>query len=206
MISYGSLTNQQKFEIVIQKNTFFFKNLDFEEKWEARVSSITDLLLFLQQELKTKKSGRERKETVVSVLLDKPDGLSALLALTSISEEFLLRLVTFARTIKDEELNKLIKLESFSKFPLDKEISKGSLFRLVKTDRHVAESIVDLLFEGYSVPILQKKLLLFELKKLNFGKLEFTTESLVDTLVRYAKRGSYKAAGDNDPAGLIKAG
>lgn len=203
MISYGSLTNQQKFEIVIQKNTFFFKNLDFEEKWEARVSSITDLLLFLQQELKTKKSGRERKETVVSVLLDKPDGLSALLALTSISEEFLLRLVTFARTIKDEELNKLIKLESFSKFPLDKEISKGSLFRLVKTDRHVAESIVDLLFEGYSVPILQEYLPLFELKKLNFKKLQFTPESLIDSIVRYSKRGSYKAQGENDPAGLI---
>ncbi len=142
----------------------------------------------------------------MNLLLDKPDGLSALLALTSISEEFLLRLITFARTVQNKELNKLVKMESFSKFPSDKEIAKSSLFKLVKTDRNTTESIVNLLFEGYSVPILQECLPLPELKKLNFSKLEFTTESLIDTIVRQAKRGSYTAQNKNDPAGLIKAG
>ncbi len=204
MVNAGSLTNKQKLDIVIRRNTFFFKSEDFEEKWEARISSITNLLLFLQRELNTKKSLGDKKKVVVNLLLDKPDGLSALLALTSISEEFLLRLITFARTVQDKELNKLVRIESFAKFPLDKEVSKTSLFKLVKTNRNTTESIVNLLFEGYSVPILQEHLPLFELKKLNFSKLEFTTESLLDSIVRHAKRGSYKAQGKNDPAGLIE--
>ncbi len=203
MVNTGSLSNRQKLDIVIEKNTFFFRNDDFEGKWEARVSSITNLLLFLQRELNAKKSLEDKKKVVVNLLFDKPDGLSALLALTSISEEFLLRLVTFARTVQDKELNKLVKIESFVKFPLDKEVSKTSLFRLVKTNKNATESIVNLLFEGYSLPILQEYLPLFELKKLNFSKLDFTTESLLDSIVRHAKRGSYKAQGENDPAGLI---
>jgi len=204
MVNAGSLSNKQKLDIVIQRNTFFFRSEDFEEKWEARISSITNLLLFLQRELNAKKSLGDKKKVVVNFLLDKPDGLSALLALTSISEEFLLRLITFARTVQDKELNKLVKIESFSRFPLDKEVGKASLFRLVKAEKYAAESIVNLLFEGYSIPILQESLPLFELKKLNFSKLEFTIESLLDSIVRHAKRGSYKAQDKNDPAGLIK--
>lgn len=204
MVTGGSLTNKQKLDIVIQRNTFFFKSLDFEEKWEARISAITNLLIFLKQELDTERSLDGKKKVVVKFITEKPDGLSALLALTSISEEFLLRLVTFARTVQDTELNKLMKPVAFSKFPTDKEISKASLNKLAKTDKNATESIVNLLFEGYSIPILQTYLPLFELKKLNFGKLEFSTESLIDSLVRHAKRGSYKALDENDPAGLIE--
>ncbi len=204
MVNAGSLSNKQKLDIVIQRNTFFFRSPDFEEQGEARISSITNLLLFLQRELASKKSLEDKKKIVVNLLLDKPDGLSALLALTSISEEFLLRLITFSRTIQNKELNKLVKMEKFSKFPLDKEISKSSLFKLVKTDRNTTEGIVNLLFEGYSIPILQEYLPLPELKKLNFSKLEFTTESLIDTIVRQAKRGSYTAQNKNDPALIIE--
>jgi hypothetical protein len=68
----------------------------------------------------------------------------------------------------------------------------------------VAEGLVNLLFEGFSVPIIRESLPLFELKKLNFSKLDFSVESLIDSIVRHAKRGSYKAQGKNDPAGLIK--
>jgi hypothetical protein len=64
--------------------------------------------------------------------------------------------------------------------------------------------VVNLLFEGYSVPILREYLPLFELKKLNFKKLQFSHESLIDSLVRYSRKGSYKANNENDPAGLIK--
>jgi hypothetical protein len=140
----------------------------------------------------------------VDVIRDKPDGLSAVLALTSISEEFLLRLITFARTMDDKYLNKLVKKGSFSQIPLERECSKANLYKLVKERREVAQSIVNLLFEGFSVPILQECLPLFELKKLNFSKLEFSIESLIDSIVRLSKRGSYKAQSDNDPAGLLR--
>lgn len=204
MVNAGSLSNKQKIDIIIQRNTFFFRSEDFEEKSEASISSITNLLLLLEHELKAKHTIADKKQVVLDIVRKKSDGLSALLILTSVSEEYLLRLITFARTMKDKELNKLVDLGSLSGTSPDTEISKAKLFRMVKTNPNLAMSIVNLLFEGFSVPILQKKLPLFELKKLNFGKLEFTTESLIDTLVRYAKRGSYKAAGENDPAILIK--
>jgi hypothetical protein len=63
---------------------------------------------------------------------------------------------------------------------------------------------VNLLFEGFSVPILQENLPLFELKKLNFSKFEFSVEGLIDSIVRLAKKGSFKARGENDPASLVK--
>jgi hypothetical protein len=204
MTTSGSLTNKQKLDVVLQRNTFFFRSEDFEEKAEANISSITNLLLLLERELRTKHTIADKKHVVLDILKKKSDGLSALLILTSISEEYLLRLITFARIVKDEELNRLVNLDNFSGTSPDTEISKANLFKTVKTNPKLAMSVVNLLFEGFSVPILQKKLPLFELKKLNFGKLEFTTESLVDTLVRYAKRGSYKATGENDPVLLIK--
>lgn len=199
-----SLTQQQKLAIVLERNTFFFNNKAFEEKWEAYVGSVANLLVLLQRELKSKESIEDKKQIVIDILLNKPDGLTAVLALTSISEEFLLRLITFTRTMDDEYLNKLVKKDSFAQIPLERECSKTNLYKLVKEKREVAESIVNLLFEGFSVPILQQYLPLFELKKLSFSKLEFSVESLIDSIVRQSKRGSYKAQADNDPAGLLK--
>jgi len=204
MVTPSSLKNKQKVDIVLHRNTFFFRSQVFEEKWEAHISSITNLLLFLQRELKAKKSSNDKKQIVVDVLLNKHDGLSAVLALASISEEFLLRLITFARIVDDKDLNKLVNKESFSEIPVDREFSKTNLFKLVRRRRDVAENIVNLLCEGFSIPVLQEYLPLFELKKLNFSKLEFTPESLIDSIVRLAKRGSYKAQGENDPACLVR--
>ncbi len=206
-MSFSSLTDKQKLDIVLQRNTFFFHNEEFEERWEAYISSITNLLLLLKRELDAKKSIEDKKRVIVDVMVNKPDGVSAVLALTSISEEFLLRLITFTRTIDDKDLNKLVNKGSFPQTPLDKEKgewSKSYLFKLIRRERDIAESLVNLLFEGFSVPILREYLPLFELKKLNFSKLEFSVESLIDSIVRLSKRGSYKAQGDNDPARLIK--
>ena len=62
MTTSRSLTNKQKLDIVIQRNTFFFRSADFEEQGEARISSITNLLLFLQRELASKKSLEDKKK------------------------------------------------------------------------------------------------------------------------------------------------
>lgn len=203
-MSPKSLTDRQKLNTVLGRNTFFFHNEAFEERWEAYISSITNLLLLLKRHLQAKESIEDKKQVIVDVIVDKSDGLSAVLALTSISEEFLLRLVTFARTIDDKDLNKLMNKDVFPQTSLDKEWSKRYLFKLVRSNREVAKSLVNLLFEGFSVPVLRDYLPLFELKKLNFNKMDFSAESLIDSIVRLSKRGSYKAQGDNDPAGLIK--
>ena len=198
------LTNKQKLDIILERNTFFFHNEEFEGEWEAYISSIANLLLLLKRQLDAKKSPEDKKQVVVDFIVNRQDGLSAALALSSISEEFFLRLVTFIRTIADKDLNDLVNKDSFPQVPLDKEWSKKYLFKLVRTNREVAGGLVNLLFEGFSLPILREYLPLFELKKLNFSKLDFSVESLIDSIVRHAKRGSYKAQGDNDPAVLIK--
>jgi len=68
MVNGGSLSNKQKLNIVIQRNTFFFRSPDFEEQGEARISSITNLLLFLQRELASKKSLGDKKKVLVNLL------------------------------------------------------------------------------------------------------------------------------------------
>ena len=203
-MSIKALTDEQKLNIILERNTFFFHNEEFEEGWEAYISSIANLLLLLKRELDAKKSPKDKKKVIVNFIVNKQDGLSAVLALSSISEEFFLRLVTFIRTIDDKELNDLVNKDSFPQTPLNKEWSKKYLFQLVRTNRDVAKGLVNLFFEGFSIPILRESLPLFELKKLNFSKLDFSVESLIDSIVRHSKRGSYKARGDNDAAGLIK--
>lgn len=199
-----TLTNDEKFNNVLDNNTFFFSNEEFEESWEAYISSIAKLLLLLKGELEAEKSIEGKKRVVVDFIVSKQDGFSAVMALSGISEEFMLRMVTFIRTIEDKELNKLVNKDSFPQTPFDKEWSKDYLFKLVRENRDVAEGLVNLLFEGFSIPILRESLPLFELKKLDFSKLGFSIESLIDTVVRHAKRGSYKAQGENDAAKLVE--
>jgi hypothetical protein len=203
-MSIEFLTNDEKFDIVIQRNTFFFNDVKFEEKWEAYTSTITNLLLLLKRRLANEISDEGKKRIVVSFIQDKPEGLTALLALSAISEEFLLRLFTFVRVADDPELNKLVNRKGFPDTAFNKEWRKPHLFRLIRTNTVVAEGLVNLLFEGFSVPILAEALPLFELKKLNFKRLDFSADSLIDSIVRHSKRGSYKGKAANDPAGLIK--
>lgn len=203
-MSPQSLKDKQKLKAVLERNTFFFRNDEFEESWEAYVSSIANLLLLLKRELDVQQSPEDRKRVIVDFIVNKQDGLSAVMVLSSISEEFLLRLVTFVRTIDDKDLNNLVNKDSFPQTPLNIEWSKRYLLKLVRTNRGVAEGLANLFFEGFSIPVLREALPLFDLKKLNFSKLDFSIESLIDSIVRHAKRGSYKARGDNDPAGLIR--
>jgi hypothetical protein len=204
IMSIEFLTNDEKFDIVIQRNTFFFNDVRFEEKWEIYTSTISNLLLLLKRRLANEISDEGKKRVVVSFIQDKPEGLTALLALSAISEEFLLRLFTFVRVADDPELNKLVNRKSFPDTAFNREWSKPYLFKLIRTNTAVAEGLVNLLFEGFSVPILTEALPLFELKKLNFNRLNFNAESLIDSIVRLSKRGSYKGKASNDPAGLIK--
>jgi len=52
---------QQKFRIVLERNTFFFHNDKFEESFEAYINSITSLLLLLKNDLEQVKSNEQRR-------------------------------------------------------------------------------------------------------------------------------------------------
>ncbi len=204
-MSFRIPNNTQKFNTILSKNTFFFCNPEFDEQTEAHLSSRANLLILLKRELENQKTIESKKAAVTKFIMEKKDGLSAILALTSISEEFLVRLYTFIRSTDDADLAKLVNKAQFPTSTSFKEWSKLSFFNLIKSNKHIASGLVNLLFEGFSIPLLQTKVPLFELKKFTFSKLDFSPDSMIDSLVRYSRKGSNKAQCKSDAVNLVTA-
>jgi len=185
---------KQKFNTVILKNTFYFYNQEFEETYEGYVNSIKETLLVLKNQIQNKGL---RKELFEDLIHKKENGLRALLALTGFSNESLKRLITFIRIVDDPELNALIykqkwiteaeikdkeNLEEWSDNKIQKKIRESEFFR---------KGLVNIFFEGSTIPVFSEILPLFELKKLSISKLNFEIDALIDTLIRYKEKGSY---------------
>lgn len=207
MTKISKPTTESKFKLVIDKNTFYLYDRDFEEEYEGYISSIRELLLVLRNKVLTKGL---KKDFFVELIRDKKNGLRALLALTGISNEYLKRLITLIRVIDDEELNRLTlkgkwqtETEEISESGVS-EWSDAKIAGLIKGNENFAKGIVNIFFEGSTVPVLTQALPLFELKKLSVEKLEFKIESLVDTLIRYKEKGSYAGKKENNPEVLIE--
>ena len=201
---YPSL--DEKFNIVISKNTFYFYNEEFEEYYEGHISSIAQNIFLLKNKI-------EREGLKESVLLqhitEVEDGIDAILTITGFSKESLQRLVTFIRVVKDNTLYSLVnkdywpeedsqEKEEFREWGLDK------IKLLIKNNRKFAEGIVNLFFKGSTVPIIKKVLPLFEYKKLDINKYSFSIESLIDTIIRYKTKGSYKASKECNPEVVVE--
>lgn len=206
MIKISKPTTESKFKLVINKNTFYLYDRDFEEKYEGYISSIKELLLVLRNKVLTEGL---KKDFFVELIRNKKNGLRALLALTGISNEYLKRLITLIRVIDDEELNRLTLKDKWQTGieEIDEggvsEWSDSKIANLIKSNENFAKGIVNIFFEGSTVPVLTQALPLFELKKLSVEKLEFKIESLVDTLIRYKEKGSYAGKKENNPEVLI---
>ena len=198
---------QEKFETVITKNTFYFYNKKFEESYEGHVNSIKETLLVLKNQIQNRGL---RKELFEDLIYKKENGLRALLALTGFSNESLKRLITFIRIVNDPELNALIykekwireaeinnkdNIKEWSDNKIQKEILESKFFR---------KGMVNIFFEGSTIPILSNALPLFELKKLSISKLNFEIDALIDTLIRYKEKGSYSGKKENNPEVVIE--
>ncbi len=85
-----------------------------------------------------------------------------------------------------------------------KEWGDSKLENLVKKNEFFRKGLVNLFFEGATIPFLAQTLPLFELKKLSISKLKFETPAMIDTLVRYKEKGSYAGQAENNPEYLIK--
>ncbi|MGA2467636.1 MAG: DpnII family type II restriction endonuclease [Thermodesulfobacteriota bacterium] len=198
-IPYPSL--EEKFNTVISKNTFYFQNLEFEEYYEGHISSVAQNIFLLKNRI-------EREGLNESVLLkhitEVEDGIDAILAVTGFSKESLQRLVTFIRATNDKTLSSLVNKGSWPIDDLKTEWGLDKIKSIVKTNRKFAEGIVNLFFEGPTVPEIKRVLPLFEFKKLDINKFSFSIESLVDTIVRYKTKGSYKASKEGNPEVVIE--
>lgn len=197
--SYPSL--EEKFDTVISKNTFYFQNVEFEEYYEGCISSIAQNIFLLKNSI-------EREGLKESVLLkhisEVEDGIDAILTVTGFSKESLQRLVTFIRATDDETLSTLVNKDSWPSEDFKTEWGLDKIKSIIKTNKKFAEGIVNLFFKGPTVPVIKKVLPLFEFKKLDINKFSFSIESLVDTIIRYKTKGSYKATREGNAEVVIE--
>lgn len=144
----------------MKKNTFYFSNPAFEEKYEGYLNSIKETLLVLKNSVET---NGLRKE-LIEELLKKENGLTTLLALTGFSNESFKRLVALIRVADDSELSKLVlkaewcpneSLEDLKEWP-DTQIAK-----MIHQSEHFRKGIVNIFFEGATVPFLSNTIPLF---------------------------------------------
>lgn len=195
---------QEKFDIVITKNTFYFFNKKFEESYEGYINSIKETLLVLKNQIQTEGF---KKELFEELIYKKENGLRALLALTGFSNEYLKRLTTIIRVVNIPELNKLVNKDRWptEESPTNiKEWSDNKIAGLIKTNEHFRKGIVNVFFEGATIPFLVNTIPLFELKKLSISKLKFEIPEMIDTLIRYKEKGLYSGMKENNPEIVIE--
>lgn len=198
---------QEKFNTVITRNTFYFYNKEFEGAYEGYINSIKETLLVLKHQIQN--TGL-KKELFEDLIYKKENGLRALLVLTGFSNESLKRLITFMRIADDHELNVLINKD---KWIMDakirdreniKEWSDSKIKKTIRENEFFRKGLVNIFFEGSTMPIFSKTLPLFELKKLSISKLNFEIDALIDTLIRYKEKGSYSGKKENNPEVVIE--
>lgn len=199
-------TVEEKFTTVIEKNTFYFFNQTFEEQYEGYLNAIKETLLVLKNNIET--HGLQKK-FFEELLAEKEHGLRALLALTGFSNEYLKRLTTIVRVVDDKELNTLVYKEQWIKelgtsFEGIQEWSDSKISSMLKREEYFRKGLVNLFFEGATVPFLTRTIPLFELKKLSISKLKFELPEMIDTLIRYKEKGSYAGKNPNNPETLIE--
>lgn len=195
-------TNKSKYQTVISKNTFYFSNPEFQQKYDGYINSLKETLLLVKSQVETRGL---RKDIFEKLLADNENGLRALLALTGFANESLKRLITVIRVIDDKQIDKLLYVSKWSENAIDeiKEWGDNKIENLLKSNSYFRKGIVNLFFEGATIPFLVNALPLFELKKLSLDKLRFETSALIDTIVRYKEKGSMSGKYENNPEYLL---
>lgn len=197
-------TVDEKFNTVIEKNTFYFFNQRFEETYEGYLNSLKEILLVLKNDISTYGL---RKEIFDRLIVENNNGLDAILALTGFSNESLKRLITLIRVVDDPQLSRLSLKDKWYCHAVDtEEITEWSdttLQKMLRMNESFRAGIINIFFEGATLPFLSDTIPLFELKKLSISKLQFDITAMIDTLVRYKVKGSYSGKKENNPEKVI---
>ena len=194
---------EDKFSTVIQKNTFYFFDQKFEENYEGYINSLKETLLIVKNRVETEGL---KKEIFEWLLKEKENGLRALLALTGFSNEYLKRLTTIIRIVNNPELNALVFKDEWDTERNPENIQEWSdqkILRKIQSNVFFRKGLVNIFFEGASIPFLANTIPLFELKKLSISKLNFEIPELIDTIIRYKEKGSYSGKKGNNAETLI---
>ncbi|MFC3848368.1 DpnII family type II restriction endonuclease [Helicobacter baculiformis] len=194
-----------KYQVVIERNSFYFSNTKFEEECEAStINCLKTLLLNLQNTIRNRGC---QEEVFVEFMRCHEFGLEALLVLNALAYENLKRIITIARIVKDRELSRLLCLEGWGNNKDERDIREwgdAKIKNLIRDNGDFARGLVNLFFKGSSNPFLAKTLPLFELSKLNLLKMSFEPHAMLDTLIRYRQKGSYSGSMGNNPESAIR--
>ena len=198
-------TVNEKYINVIENNTFYYFDDEFEEIYEKHIFSVKEAILYLKNEVTNNGC---KKEVFTNFLLAKKEiGLKAILAITGFSNESLKRLITVIRIINDNEVNKLVLRKFWDDISNEKEISEwgtNKIEKLIISNEHFRNGLINIFFEGSTHSFFQQTLPAFELQKLSLEKLQFNINALIDTLARYKEKGSRAAKGKNNPEVIIE--
>ncbi len=121
---------EEKYSKVIEKNTFYYFDDEFEDTYEKHIFSVKEAILYLKNEVTNNGC---KKEIFVNFLQTKKKiGLKALLVITGFSNESLKRLITVIRIVNDNEINKLVFRENWDDCSEQKEVSEWSSDKIAK--------------------------------------------------------------------------
>ena len=199
---------EQKLARVFEMNTFYFFDADEQDRHEGHIHALREILTRLKARVETCHNEEGKRRAFDDMLSEREHGLRALLALTGFSNESFKRIVSVARIRDDREFDRVINkadwLRPEDKFGQNKgEWGDGKIARLIRENAAFRRGVVNLFFEGASVPFLVGMLPPFELRKFSLGKLNFDPAEMLDTLVRYKEKGAHAAKGDNNPEAVI---
>ncbi len=172
------------------KNTWYYVNQSFEDKFEKDMDSLKEMGVELQNDLKIEGLQKE----IIERFIQKENGLKVLLGLIGFSNESLKRLLTL---IQHEETETV------------KELSDKQIEKYIKNDESFRKGIVDIFFKEFKEldSFIQETFPPFELKKLGKKKLEDIKSmslEVIDTLFRYKEKGSYAGKKENNAETSIK--
>lgn len=184
---------EQFYQRVLEKNTFYYFDTEVEEEYDAgHLNSVTTMLLNLREQVEN--YGVQR--IFFEEILQKENGLTAVLALNGLSLEHVKRITTVARVANDPSLNELLNRENWRVKDRNKskdisEWATPKIQKLVRENPAFRSGLVNLFFEGASNSYLRRHFPPFHLKKLSIQKLSFNADAILDTLVRYKEGGSH---------------
>ena len=154
MTMYQKPSTEEKFNKVIQKNTFYFSNHAFEEKYEGHLNSVKETLLVIKNIVDNEGL---KKKIFEDLLLEKENGLRALLALTGFSNEYLKRLTTIIRVVDNPELNTLVYKNKWKIQESSENIHEWhdkTISKMILKNEYFRKGIVNIFFEGATIPFL----------------------------------------------------
>ena len=142
-------TLDQKFQTVINKNTYFLVNKKFEDEVDKNIERL--ILETVELQLELKKYGCNEK--VIGDLIEKNNGLLLLSTYTTLSLEHLQGTITRIRLEDDEDYNTFFNKDKWNTdIFVNNEIKNWGIEKikkLIRTNKYFKECIVKIFINGY---------------------------------------------------------